>query len=388
MTIGAIGLRNVWRNKGRAILTVAGVSVAVIAFLLLRTVLSSWTAAADYAAKDRLGTRHRVTFVLPLPLRYAEQIRQVPGVKAVSYANWFGAKYPQQENSFFGSIAVDTKTFLDVSDEVILPEDQKQTWLADRRGAIIGDALAKQFGWKVGQKVVLQGTIYSGDWEFNIDGIYTATRRSIDRSTFFFHWDYLNESVGADRKDRIGWVQTRVDKPSEAANIAKRIDDVFATQEVPTLTMDEHAMNTSFLGMLSAILKALDFVSIVILVIMGLILGNTIAMGVRERTHEYGVLRAIGFLPKHLVLFVMGEAVAIGIIGGLVGIAVAVPLINQGVGRFLEENMGGFFPYFRVASADAILAGVVAVALACVVAALPAYQASKLNTIDALRRVG
>jgi putative ABC transport system permease protein len=388
MTVGGIGLRNVWRNKGRAIMTVAGVSVAVVAFLLLRTILSSWSAGAEYAAKDRLGTRHRVTFVLPLPLRYVEQIRQVPGVKAASYANWFGAKYPQREKDFFGTIAVDTKNFLNVADEISLPPDQKEAWLQDRRGAIIGDALAKQFGWKVGQKVTLQGTIYAGDWDFNIDGIYTATRRSIDRSTLFFHWDYLNESVSADRKDHIGWVQTRIDDPGQAANIAKRIDDVFATQEVPTLTMSERAMNQSFLGMFAAILKAMDFVSIVILLIMGLILGNTIAMGVRERTHEYGVLRAIGFLPKHLVAFVMGEAVAIGIIGAGVGIGLAVPFINQGVGRFLEENMGGMFPYFRVSSTDALLAAGLSIGLACVVAAIPAYQAFKLNTIDALRRVG
>jgi len=388
MTVAQIGLRNVWRNKGRALLTVAGVAVAVVAFLLLRTVLSAWTAAADYAAKDRLGTRHRVTFVLPLPLRYADQIRQVPGVKHASYASWFGAKNPQNESSFFGSMAVETKTFFGIFDEIQVPEDQKQAWLTDRRGALIGENLAKQFGWKVGQKIVLQGTIYPGDWEFNIDAIYTATRKSIDKSSLFLHWDYLNESVPAQRKDQIGWVMTRVNNVSDAPNIAKRIDDVLGSQEVPTLTMDEHAMNTSFLGMLSAILKALDFVSVVILVIMSLILGNTIAMGVRERTHEYGVLRAIGFLPMHLVTFIMGEAVAIGILGGLVGTALAVPLINQGVGRFLEENMGGFFPYFKLAPADAVGGCVLAVALACIVAAIPAYQASKLNTIDALRRVG
>jgi putative ABC transport system permease protein len=388
MNIGGIGLRNVKRNLTRAVLTTLGVGVTVIAFLLLRTILSSWTAGADYAAKDRLGTRHRVTFVLPLPLRYVDQIRQVPGVKAASFSSWFGGKNPQKENSFFATIAVETKTFFEVADEIQLPPDQKQNWLQDRRGALIGDALAKQMGWKLGQKIILQGSIYPGDWEFNIDGIYTATRRSIDRSTFFFHWDYLNESVGADRKDLIGWVQTRVDDPGQSANIAKAIDDKLSSQEVPTLTMSEHAMNTSFLGMLSAILKAMNFVSLVILAIMGLILGNTIAMGVRERTHEYGVLRAIGFLPKHLVAFIMGEAVAIGVLGGAFGIAIAVPLINLGVGRFLEENMGGFFPYFRVAPADAILAGVVAVGLAVIVAAVPAYQAYKLNTIDALRKLG
>jgi putative ABC transport system permease protein len=352
VTVVGIGLRNAWRNRVRAMLTLLGVSIAVVAFLFLRTILSSWTAGVDYAAKDRLATRHKVTFILPLPLRYVEQIRNVPGVKAATWANWFGGKNPNAEDQFFATIAVDSKTFLDVSDEVVIPPDQRQ------------------------------------NWEFKIEGIYTSTRRSVDRSTFFFHWDYLNESLDAARKDRVGWVMTRIGDAGQAANIAKSIDDLFADQDTQTLTMSERAMNTSFLGMLSAVLRAMDFVSLVILLIMGLILGNTIAMGVRERTHEYGVLRAIGFMPHHLVSFILGEAVVIGILGAALGIVIAVPFINQGVGRFLEENMGAFFPYFRVAPKDVVAAGALAVGLATAVAAIPAYQASKLNTIDALRRVG
>jgi putative ABC transport system permease protein len=388
MTIVGIGLRNAWRNKVRAALTMLGVAVAVIAFIFLRTILSSWMAGVDHAAKDRLATRHKVTFVLPLPLSYVDQIRNVPGVKGACWANWFGGKNPNAEDQFFATIAVDSKTFLTVSDEVEVPPDQRQRWLENRRGALVGDALAKQFHWKVGDRIILSGSIYPGDWEFVIEGIYTATRRSVDRSTFFFHWDYLNESVDATRKDHIGWVMTRIDDPGQAANIAKRIDDLFSSQDTQTLTMSERAMNTSFLGMLSAVLKALDFVSIIILLIMGLILGNTIAMGVRERTHEYGVLRAIGFKPGHLVAFVLGEAVVIGAAGAAIGICLAVPIINQGVGRFLEENMGGFFPYFRVGAKEATVAALLSVGLACVVAVIPAYQASRLNTIDALRRVG
>ncbi len=388
MTILGIGLRNAWRNKVRAFLTMLGVAVAVIAFLFLRTILSAWTAGVDYAAKDRLATRHKVTFVLPLPLRYVDQVRNVPGVKAASWANWFGGKNPNAEDTFFATLAVDSKTFLNVMDEIQVPAAQREDWLNDRRGALIGDVIAKQFKWKVGDKVTLAGTIYPGDWDFIVDGIYTAARRSIDRSTFFFHWDYLNESLDASRKDRVGWITSRIDDPGQAATIAKRIDDAFSTQDTPTLTMSERAMNTSFLGMFSAILKAMNFVSIIILVIMALILGNTIAMGVRERTHEYGVLRAIGFLPKHLVAFILGEAVVIGVVGAAIGLAVAVPLIDHGVGRYLEENMASFFPYFRVAAKDVFLSAALAVGLACGVAALPAYQASKLNTIDALRRVG
>jgi putative ABC transport system permease protein len=388
VTIAGIGLRNAWRNKVRAVLTMFGVAVAVIAFLFLRTILSAWMMGVDYAAKDRLGTRHKVTFILTLPLRYVEQIRQVPGVKAAAYANWFGGKNPNAEDAFFASIAVDPKPFLEVSDEVQVPAAQREAWLQNRRGALIGDMLAKQFGWKVGDKVTLAGSIYPGDWEFKIEGIYTVKRSAFDRSSFFFHWDYLNESLPPAQKDKVGWVMSRIDDPGQAANIAKRVDDLFSDQDTQTVTMSERAMNTSFLGMLSTILTALDFVSIVILLIMALILGNTIAMGVRERTHEYGVLRAIGFKPRHLAAFILGEALAIGVLGAVLGLVLAFPFIDQGVGRFLEENMGGFFPYFRVTAKDAGLAATLAIGLAAAVAAIPAYQASKLNTIDALRRVG
>jgi len=145
VTVVGIGLRNAWRNKIRAVLTMLGVAVAVIAFLFLRTILSSWTAGVEYAAKDRLGTRHKVTFILPLPLRYVDQIRNVPGVKAASWANWFGAKNPNYEDQFFATIAVDSKTFLEVSDEIQVTPTERDTWLQDRRGALVGDALAKQF---------------------------------------------------------------------------------------------------------------------------------------------------------------------------------------------------------------------------------------------------
>lgn len=388
MNILGIGIRNVWRNRVRAVLTVLGVAVAVLTFLLLRTVLSSWTAGVEHSARDRIATRHKVTFILPMPLRYAEQIRQVPGVVEASYALWFGAKNPADDKKFFGSMAVDTKTFFKVFDEIDVSPAAREKWLGNRRGALVGDMLAKQFGWKEGQHLTLRGTIYPGDWEFDIDGIYTAKRSSVDRASFFMHWDYLNESMDARRKDQIGWVASRIDDPSQSANISARIDKVFADQDVQTLSMSERAMNTSFLGMMSAILRALDIVSLVILVIMALILGNTIAMGVRERTHEYGVLRAIGFMPRHLSAFILGEAVLIGALGGVLGIAIAIPFINQGVGRFLEENMGSFFPYFRVTAGDALLSAGLALGLSLVVAAIPARQAGRLNTTDALRRVG
>lgn len=383
-----LGLKNILRNKLRTVLTVCGVAVAIVAFLLLRTVLDAWTAAVDHAAKDRIGTRNKVSFVMPLPLRYVQEIGEIPGVQAVSQAQWFGAKDPKHEDEFFGNFAVVPEDFLNVYDEVSVPPDQKQRWFETRNGALVGDALAKKFGWKVGDRVTLRGTIYPGDWDFEISAIYTALRRSVDRYSFVFHYDYLNEALPPGRKDKIGWAVSRVDDPGRAASIAQAVDHHFEERDIQTLSMSERALNTSFLGMISAVLEAVNVVSVVILVIMMLILGNTIAMGVRERTNEYGVLRAIGFLPRHIAGFVLGEALAIGALGGVAGLLIGYPFVEQGLGRFLEENLGAFFPFVRVSPETAGVAFGLAVLLGLVAALVPAYRASKLDVVDALRRVG
>ncbi|MBC7793084.1 MAG: FtsX-like permease family protein, partial [Clostridia bacterium] len=241
---------------------------------------------------------------------------------------------------------------------------------------------------KVGDRVSLTGTIYPGDWQFEVSGIYTASRKSVDRSTVYIHWNYLNEAQPERMRDRIGWIISRIDDAPHSAAISAAIDRIFDERDVQTLSQSERDLNNSFLGMLSAVLGALDIVSIVILVIMGLILGNTIAMGVRERTTEYGVMRALGFSPRHIATFVLSEAVTLGFLGGLVGLAFAYPLVEQGMGRFVEENMGSFFPYFRIPSATAVTAVVLAIGLSLIGALLPAWQASQLRTIDALRQVG
>jgi putative ABC transport system permease protein len=304
------------------------------------------------------------------------------------HANWFGGKDPKHDQEFFATLAVQTDTFFSVYDEVEVPPAQKQAWLETKNGAIVGDVLAKKLGWKPGDRVTLQGTIFPGDWEFVISGVYTAKRRSIDRSTFWFHYDYMNDRIPERAKNQIGWVVSRISDAGAAANVATAIDKHFEDRDVQTLSQSERALNTSFLGMVSTILKALNLVSVVILVIMLLILGNTIAMAVRERTHEYGVLRAIGFLPKHIAGFVCAEALLIGGLGGLLGIGISYPFVNKGVGRFLEENMGGFFPYFRLESQTVVMAAALSLALGLLAAGLPAMRASKLNVVDSLRRVG
>jgi putative ABC transport system permease protein len=197
----------------------------------------------------------------------------------------------------------------------------------------------------------------------------------------------MNDSLPEGRKDQIGWIASRIDDPGRSAEISSAIDRIFDEKDVQTATMSERAMNLSFMGMISALLTALDIISFIILAIMMMILGNTIAMGVRERTREYGVLRALGFSPGHIGTFVVGEAVAIGALSGVLGLALAFPIVERGMGRWLEENMGAWFPYFRIPPETYGLAIALAIGLAVVASVIPAYRASRLVVTDALRRL-
>jgi putative ABC transport system permease protein len=390
MTLVGIAARNVLRSKTRAFMTIAAVAITLFVFVLLRTVQVAWTAGADYAAKDRLGTRHKVSFVLPLPKNYIDKLRAEQdrlGITKTTWINWFGGVIEGREQEFFATMAVEAETFLGVYDEIQISPEARESWLANRRGALVGDVLAKKFGWKPGDKVVLSGTIFPGEYEFEVSGIYTATRKSVDRSTFWFHWTYFNESVPERSRNQIGWIVSRVDDPARTAQISKEVDLLFDDRGDQTITMSERALANSFLGMFSAILAALNIVSVVILAIMLLILGNTIAMSVRERTNEYGMMRAIGFMPRHIAIAVVGESVTVGLVGGLLGLLLSDLFINKAAGPWLEENMGGFFPYFGIAGSTAVAAITLAVLLGAIAAVIPATRAARLNTVEALRRV-
>jgi putative ABC transport system permease protein len=387
MSLFRVAARNLFRNKFRTIFTVLGGAVAVLVFITLQTVLTAWYVAAEHSAKDRIATRHKVSFIMQLPKRYVDTVREVGGVKEATWANWFGGKNPKDPDNFFATFGVDAKTFFTVYDEMVVPSDQLQSWQENRRGAIVGDVLARKLGVGVGDRVTLSGTIYPGDWEFQVSGIYTATRKSVDRSQFVFHWDYMNESLPERARDRIGWIVARIDDPSRSADITAAIDGIFDTKDIQTATMSERALNLSFMAMLSAILTALNVVSAIIMVIMALIVGNTIAMGVRERTHEYGVLRAVGFTATHVRNLVVGEALVTGLVTAIVGVGIAYPLVQLMLGRYLEENMGAWFPYFRIDAVTVALAAGLAMALAVAASAIPAWSASRIRVTDALRRI-
>src|SRR5262249_58964075 len=304
MTYPGMLVKNAFRNRFRTVLTIAGMAVAVLAFVFLRTTVEVWNSGLSAAAEDRLVTRHKVSITMWMPRAYYDRIANgVPNVAAVAFANWTGATYPKDERSFFANFAVDEK-YWEVYPEIVVPPDQLAAYNADPAGAIVGETLAAKYGWKLGDKITLTGTIYPGDWTFNVRGLYTTTNRAIDKSSFLFHWKYLNDGLPQRIREHIGWFVIRVKDPSQGAAVAQAIDKLFESSEVETLTESERLFNLSFISMYSAIFTAMNVVAVVLLLIMTMILGNTIAMGVRERNHEYGVLRAIGYKNGHLMIFI------------------------------------------------------------------------------------
>ncbi|HSK03085.1 MAG TPA: ABC transporter permease [Kofleriaceae bacterium] len=391
MNIGTYPARNLFRRRGRTILTLIVIAVTVLIFSLLRTVDHAWKVGAEEAAKDRLATRHKVSITMQLPRRYIDDVRdpaKVPGIKAATWANWFAGKDPRERVPFFAAFAADHLSWFDVMDEMQVEPAVLEAWKQTNNGAILGDVLAKALGVKVGDDLTITSDIYPGDWKFRVVGIYTPLRKTVDRNSLVFRWDFLNNDPRSEfTKEQIGWIMSRIDDPSKSAEISRRLDKLFDERDDQTVTMSERAFQLSFLGGFSAILSAFDLVSAVILLIMLLILANTVSMSVRERTHEYGVLRAIGFSPRYVFGFILGEAVLIALLGGVLGALLTMGLINGALGPALEDNMGAFFPYFRTPMAVIGMALAGAVAIGVISGLAPAIGASRRKVTDALRRI-
>jgi putative ABC transport system permease protein len=388
MNAGTYVRRNLRRRPGRTILTILVVMFTVLIFCAIRTFIVSFTSGADQAQADVLAVRHKVSITMQLPKHYIDTLRTVPGVRVATWANWFGAKDPKERLPFFAGFAVDQDSYFEVQDAVRAAPEAIAAWKQTPNGAILGDQLAKAFNVKVGDRLVINSDIYPGDWEFKVVGIYTPVRTIADRTSLIFRWDYLNNDPRAVfSKEHIGWMIARVTDPAGSAEIARRIDAKFDGNDDQTLSMSERAFALSFLGGFAAVLGAFSWVSLVILLIMALILANTIAMSVRERTHEYGVLRAIGFPPARILGFIVGESLLIAVVGGVLGIAVTSLVINHAVGPLMAENMSGAFANFFTPSWVFGVAVGAAAVLGLIAGVLPAVLASRLKITDALRRV-
>jgi putative ABC transport system permease protein len=388
MTLATIALRNLVRNRTRVALVTLAMAFAVFTFTVLRTLVSSWTAQADVAARTRVVTRHKLTVLMKLPLRYVEQVRKVPHVLDVGYGVWFGGRVPTRENDFFMSVAIDPGWLDAYGSSIALPAEQREAFVKDRRGAVVGRAVADKFGWKVGDRVQLKSGNFptpEGAWDFTIRGIFTSPTPSPGESWFFVRYDSINDAQPPARRDQIGAIVSRVDSGANSAAVSHEIDRIFADRELQTLSQDEQAYNKSGLASAAALLRAIDVASLALVATMLLLVGNAISMGARERASEYATLRALGFSARALAALVVGEATALALAGGLLGLAMAYTLVQFGLGPALEQNMGNFVSSFRVPPSAFASVFALVVALGLGSGALPALGAARLRGADALR---
>lgn len=379
-------LRNASRNKVRTLLTVAGTAVAVIAFGFLQTVLAAYTIGVEAASPSRLVTRHRVSLFNLLPYAYGEKIASLPGVTQVSWGNWFGGYYkdPQQ---FFGQLAVDDR-YMDLYPEFILSAEEKAAYNAELQAAVIGAKLAKRFDWKIGDRITLLGSPYTGPegWDFIIRGIYHGRERITDETTMFFHWKLLNERLGGDF-NQVGWYLIGIDKPEETGTITAAVDDLFFNSSAPTLTENEKAFNQSFVSMMGSIITIIKVAAWIVIGIILLIMTNTMGMSSRERTSEYGILKTLGYRAGHLLALITGESILVTVTGALVGCLIAYGLVSV-IGVGIEEQMGQIFPVFEMTNGTVLFAVIMAIVVGIIAGVPPSLRAMRMPIADALRRIG
>jgi putative ABC transport system permease protein len=378
-------IRNVFRHKLRTFLTILSITIAILAFGLLRTFVSAWYAGVQASSASRLVTRNSISLIFSLPLSYKDKIRQIEGVKQVSWGTWFGGIYVDEKN-FFANFAVDPKTYLELYPEFILPPEQKETFLRDRKSFVAGRKLAERFKWKLGDTVTLKGTIFPGNWEFVLRGIYQGRDETVDETQFFFHWDYLNETLKKTaplRAAQVGWYMVGITQPDRATAVALAIDKTFKNSLAETLTETEKAFQLSFITMSEAIIVAIQLVSIVIIIIIIAVAANTMSMTARERIGEYAVFKTLGYGGWRITNMILGESMAIALIGGTFGMALTFP-----IARAFGKILSAFFPIFKVPEEIFLLdlAAVVLVGLSAAV--FPAWRASRIRIAEGLRRIG
>jgi len=377
-------LRNLFRHRLRTLLTALGIVIAIASFGLLRTVVDAWYAGANASSSARLVTRSSVSLVFPLPLTYASKLRQVDGVESVAAVNWFGGVYVTERN-FFPQFAIQAPEYLAMYPELVLSDAERKAFLTDRQGAIAGRKLAQQYGWKVGDTIPIRGTIFPGTWSFRLRGIYDGADRTVDESTFFFHWDFLNESVRKAyprRGEQAGLFVVKIRDPDRAAGISQAIDAQFANSLAETMTETEKAFQLSFVSMTEAILVAIQAVSYVVILIIMAVMANTMAMTARERYAEYATLKALGFSGGFIAGLVVAESMGLALVAGLAGVASTFPLAAA-----FADAMGTLFPVFFVSDRTVALQVLAALVVGLVAAAVPAWRAARIRIVDGLRAI-
>ena len=368
---------NLLRKKIRTLLTLGSFAVALFLFGLLAVVGGAFSDFKDVAGADRMVVVNKTSIIEPLPISYRDRLLRIPGVQQVTYSSWFGGVY-QDEKNVFPQYAIDPENQLGIFRENIVPSDQWREFTIDRQGAVVGEDLAKRFGWKIGDRIPIKGTYYPGVWEFNIRGLYHTARKGEYAGEFWFQWDYLRERSNG--KGYVGWYYVRLSSPDQAAQIAKSIDREFSNSPWETKTDVEKAVATARVKQLGNIQLLMLSIGGVVFFTLLLVTGNTIAMAVRERIGELAILKALGYFDAFVLVLVLAESLFVAAAGGGLGLLAAKLFTLSGT------RIHGLFPRFYL-SPGAMLSGLaISLGVGVVAGILPALSAMRLGVVDALRR--
>jgi len=385
MKVFKLIFKNALRHKLRTSLTILGITIAIIAFGLLRTVVTIWYSSVDATMANRLVTRQSVSFIFPLPYAYKEKILSVPGVTRVCGASWFQGVY-KDKNNFFARLAVDDNMF-EVYPEFLLSKEESENYKKQRNACVIGSQIAKQYNLKIGDQMVLDGDIFPGRWEFEVRGIYQPKNKNTDATQMVFHMDYLNERLkeqSPSRADQVFWYMVQIGDPNRSAQISNQIDAMFKNSTAETKTETEKAFTQGFISASGAIITAMNWMSFLIIGIILLVVANTMIMSARERTREYAVFKTLGFSALHLTGLILGESMLIACIGGGIGLALTFPLVSG----FEQAMPKGFFPFFFIEPITVVLAVTATLLVGFLSAIFPIQRALSTKIVDGFRFVG
>jgi putative ABC transport system permease protein len=386
MKILKLIFKNAFRHKLRTLLTILGITIAIIAFGLLRTVVTIWDSSVDATMANRLITRQAISFIFPLPVSYQEKIKSIDGVSNVTFATWFQGVY-KDKNNFFARIAVDVETFFDVYPEFLIDAQQLENFKKQRNSCVIGADIAEQYKLKIGDPMTLEGDIYPGRWDFVIAGIYKGKNKNTDETQMIFHWNYINERMKVEspiRANEVGWYIVQIKDPNKSAIISEQIDALFRNSSAETKTETEKAFAQNFVASSGAIISAMNVMSFAIIGIIMLVVANTMIMSARERTREYAILKTLGFSAKHLFVLILGESLLISFVGGSIGISLIFPIV-QG---FEQAMPKGIFPFFFVEPITIFWAIVSIIFVGFISAVFPIQKALSTRIVDGFRFVG
>lgn len=377
---------NFRRHRLRLFFTLASIAVAFLLYGLLEAMRYSFSMGVDLAGADRLVVVHKTSIIQPLLQSYGNRIRGLEGVKRVSSASWFGGVYQDQRYGDLPVFPVDPEIYLQMYPEIIVPEEQKRAWFANRTGALVGIGLANQFGWEVGDVIPMRSSIWrkadGGDtWDLHVDGVYDVGGGGVDKRTVLMHYDYFNEARAPGMQDIVGWYVLQVDDPQAAPEIARQIDAMFANSAYETRTSTEKAFAQQWANQVGNVGAILIAVLTAVFFTMLLVTANTMAQSVRERTSELAVLKTLGFRSTSVMLLVLFESIFITALGGAIGFLIGLAVI-AGARPMFEQ----FLPLFRIPPASIAAAIVLMIGLGCIAGALPAAQALRLRIVEALRK--